>query len=509
MKHRSSRFPSLALAAALALAISSPAAAEPVSFSPAPLETSDLSVQNPWSGLYEWSGSETFDLPEAAPDSYRRFVWKEFEPAQDLYDFSKLEARLNEAQGKGQKFSFRLRAMTAEGLQVPSYIEPYGSYSGSLWYPDWNNPTFLERYRALFAKVGEKYDKDPRIGFVEIGVYGKWGEGHSPGPNEATEATKKELVDMVADAFPSQRLIVMTDDVTMCLHALDRSPKMGLRRDSLGWEHFYATLEKNYSADQWSRLTEVWKSAPVVAEFANYENSTPTKALDGFFARALIGIDKLHVTMAGNGNTGLTDAELVTYEKEFAEIHWHTGLRPRLVKVELDPLTPSTTLRASWENLGTAPAYEHYEVIWALRNPDTKEQMWNFVSSFDLESFLPTAGTPKVVEDTIPMPTQLVGMELELTVQVVDPSGYRKPIALLTQGREADGVYPLGLLTLAERPANPTGGSESSGGNGVDAGGEEGSCACRAGSATTGSAGAGGIAVAIGLALRMRRRRVD
>ncbi len=159
-------FPSLVAAAALMLALPSPAAAEPISFSPAPLDASDLSVQNPWSGLYEWSGSETFDLPEAAPDAYRRFVWKDVETAEDQYDFSKLEARLVEAKDKGQKFSFRLRAMTSTGLQVPSYIEPYGSYSNGLWYPDWNDAYFLERYRALFAAIGAKYDKDERLGFI-------------------------------------------------------------------------------------------------------------------------------------------------------------------------------------------------------------------------------------------------------------------------------------------------------------------------------------------------------
>lgn len=518
MNLRAVRLPSLVAAAALLLSISSPAAAAPVSFSPPPLEASDLSVQNPWSGLYEWSGSETFDLPEPAPDAYRRFVWKDIETAKDQYDFSKLEQRLVEAKEKGQKFSFRLRAMTSAGLQVPSYIEPYGSYSGGLWYPDWNDAYFLERYRALFAAVGAKYDKDPRLGFIEIGPYGKWGEGHSPGPNPATEATKRDLVDMVYEAFPSQRFISMTDDETMLIHALGKSPAMGIRRDSLGWEHFYETLENKFGDDpaQWQTISERWKTAPVVAEFANYDDSDVSKARDGFFERALVGIGKLHVTMSGNGNMGLTQDELTADEKDLlAQIHWRTGLRPQLVKVELDTQTGPTTMRATWENLGNAPAYEHYDVVWALRDPATKEPMWSTVSSLDLEKLLPTEGTPVVVEDAFTMPTQLAGMALELTVQIVDPEAYRAPLHLVTQGREADGLYPIGTLTLVEGPAG-TGGAgpgATSGAGGTGAGGgagggdEEGGCACRAGSTSAGSASAALIAMGVGLALRLRRRR--
>ncbi|UQA61264.1 MYXO-CTERM sorting domain-containing protein [Polyangium aurulentum] len=500
MKYRSLCLPSLVTVAVLSL--SSVAVAEPVSFAPAPLEASDMSVQNPWSGLYEWNGQEMIDLPEAAPDSYRRFVWKDFEIAKDQYDFTKLEARLAEAKEKGQRFSFRLRAMTSEGLQVPDYIEQYGNYSDGLWYPDWNDTNFLGRYRALFQAIGAKYDGDERLGYVEIGVYGKWGEGHSPGPNGATDETKKALVDMVVDAFPSHRHIAMSDDEVMLFHALEKSPKTGWRRDSLGWVHFYKTPEDEFSGDtgRWTLFAERWKTAPIVTEFAPWDDSNPDKARESFFDRALLGVQKFHAAEVSNGNLDVNASELTEAEMEkFAELHWRTGLRPRLVKVEVDTQTGSNKLSASWENLGTAPAYEHYEVIWGLRDPATKESIWNTTSGLDLETLLPTEGTPIVVEDAFTIPTQLAGKTLELTVQIVDPTQYRKPLHLVTQGREAEGVYPIGTLTLVEGPAA---------GPGLDAA-DEGGCACRAASTGSGSASAAVIAMAAGLALRVRRRRVD
>lgn len=42
------------------------------------------------------------------------------------------------------------------------------------------DPTFQDRIKKLIAKLGEAWDNDPRVAYVEMGLIGEWGEHHDP-----------------------------------------------------------------------------------------------------------------------------------------------------------------------------------------------------------------------------------------------------------------------------------------------------------------------------------------
>ncbi len=42
------------------------------------------------------------------------------------------------------------------------------------------DPTFQERVKKFVAKLGEAWDNDPRVAYVEMGIVGEWGEHHDP-----------------------------------------------------------------------------------------------------------------------------------------------------------------------------------------------------------------------------------------------------------------------------------------------------------------------------------------
>ena len=42
------------------------------------------------------------------------------------------------------------------------------------------DPTFQDRIKKLIAKLGEAWDNDPRVAYVEMGIIGEWGEHHDP-----------------------------------------------------------------------------------------------------------------------------------------------------------------------------------------------------------------------------------------------------------------------------------------------------------------------------------------
>ena len=42
------------------------------------------------------------------------------------------------------------------------------------------DPSFPERVEKLVEKLGQAWDNDPRVAYVEMGIIGEWGEHHDP-----------------------------------------------------------------------------------------------------------------------------------------------------------------------------------------------------------------------------------------------------------------------------------------------------------------------------------------
>ena len=59
---------------------------------------------------------------------------------------------------------------------------------------DYSSPQFRQRVLRLIERLGQVWDDDARVAHVEMGLIGKWGEHHSPGPDEAMQQ-------LLGDAF--------------------------------------------------------------------------------------------------------------------------------------------------------------------------------------------------------------------------------------------------------------------------------------------------------------------
>jgi hypothetical protein len=67
---------------------------------------------------------------------------------------------------------------------LPPHLEemvpcsPYADHGGGCS-PDYNHPALLDAMLGLISALGERYDGDPRLGFVQVGLLGFWGEWHT------------------------------------------------------------------------------------------------------------------------------------------------------------------------------------------------------------------------------------------------------------------------------------------------------------------------------------------
>ena len=60
------------------------------------------------------------------------------------------------------------------GLNVTTYTEFGGGES-----PNYSDANLLSALAAFVSELGARYDGDPRVGFVQVGFLGFWGEWHT------------------------------------------------------------------------------------------------------------------------------------------------------------------------------------------------------------------------------------------------------------------------------------------------------------------------------------------
>jgi hypothetical protein len=427
-------------------------------------------------------------VPQLGPahDEYRRYTWRELEAGEGDYSGidRRLEADIQAAAAAGRKYAFRVRAMRGlgAGRNVPDDLTARGWWlDGETFVPDWNDPVFLDRFRALMAELGRRYDRDPRIAWIDIGGYGLFGEWHVFGVDysrapagiaRATTASLIHIVDSHTNAFPDQRLVMLVggEDIAEAFeHAMLaptlkpvgwRNDCLGLIRDNRGIfvEHIrrYADAAKFPVQHKYIYDQQRWKIAPVVTEYCTPRPDQTSSAGLNAFAAALGQVTDLHVSLVSNGNFAAAwGAFRPEQQADAIAVGKTAGYRLVLDRIQLpQTLIPgaSFTIESSWSNLGVAPVYEAWQVMLQLRA--STNVVWQGVSGLELTQLQPagSGNPPRVQTDTFSLPGSVPVGTYDMVVVVQDPIRIRHPLALAIQDRRPDGSYALGGVTVSRNP---------------------------------------------------------
>ncbi len=428
-----------------------------ITFTPAVIPSSSPEITNPWRGAYEWYNSEV--VPGwPFVDSYVRYDWKQIEPTEGHYDFSLIDNELASVQARHGKFGFRIMPAENDNLAVPTYLValmPHGgwfinAYDGKYAYePDWNDPNYIARALALIQALGEHYNNDPRLGWVDMFPYGDWGEWHTYGfPNiiaPMSAINQFLLIDAMIHAFSKKIILMFTADPNTLEYALNRSPKIGIRVDCLGTTDMGGAVEK-------LRLVPLaqdrWKTAPFVFEFCKQAE----------FQKAWQQVESYHGAMVSSGNLAPYE-DYPSQQQEFLkQVFSSSGYRFILDSMRLpSSITARTkfTVTTSWSNVNVTPAYNPWDIMIQLRN-SSGSVVWQGKSSLDLQKLLPTTdqmtgiNNPITVTDHFQLLDTIPIGNYSVTMQIVDPDNYYEPLMLAIQGRNADGSYTLGTVAVIE-----------------------------------------------------------
>lgn len=403
-------------------------------------------IANPLRGQYQWVGNGPDPADWPAPDVYYRDAidWGgQVERTRGAYDFAVFERGLAEAQAGGGLFGFRVMSYCpgcGETL-APDYVAraPDGQ-------PDWNGESFLTGYAELMKALGARYDKDPRLGFVDVGGYGSYGEYHlssddsGPVGTPITPENSRRLVQSVLDAFPSKYVLMMTPDAGLLREALALSDRVGIRVDCVGNDGF-----KGSKIDDVPEALERWRTAPWVGEWCG-DTDVPDQ-----FQLGLEQVRRYHITSLSSANFPGDYGKLSPPQQQnFRAANKAAGYR--FVPAELSlpaRIAPGATVAVSsrWSNVGVGPAYLPWDVMIELRDA-SGALAFGGRSAVDLKTLLPTGATPAVVDDMFTVPADLAPGRYDVHVRVVSPGGYLAPLRLAIAGRTADGSYRLGSVEV-------------------------------------------------------------
>lgn len=376
------------------------------------------------------------------------------------------------------------------------------------WVPNWNSPNYLGRlkalHEALYAHIKStsyKATKGPNSGktiafndaifAIDIRGYGSWGEWHSasiinvigsyPSGRAPTAATLKTIIDhhanvftdhplsLMISVFDGERLFNTFTPKEVGAYALQRTNKWGLfgwRRDNWGatdkyLDQYLKDNKVSYGNSGLfnSLIMERWKYAPITGEPPGWASSLLGICIFDDLERQL---REYHASSLGNGNYGSTNLPYCAKES-IRSAFKATGYR---IILESGSMTSNVragsdlSITLNWKNIGIAPTYEEWNVVFELKDKDSKV-VWSNTSSFSpgrkggTPSLLPSSQATQVT-DVFRLPSNISQGDYSLSLVIQDPTGYRAPLPLAIRGRNSDGSYTLKNITVASGNGTPT-----------------------------------------------------
>ncbi|MCX6942937.1 MAG: beta-galactosidase, partial [Verrucomicrobia bacterium] len=200
----------LAALAAPALLAQTPAAAPAM-----PLISLDLStfhdatrvLANPHKGWYhhypdnhpnKYLVARDVDLLEfpGMDHVYIRLAWSYLEPKEGQFDWAVIDRIIAKWTAHGLGISFRISCKETsidrieQQYATPRWVKEAGAQGGYFragqavgpdgpWEPQFDDPVFVEKLDRFLAAFAARYDRHPRVRYVDIGSIGDWGEGHA------------------------------------------------------------------------------------------------------------------------------------------------------------------------------------------------------------------------------------------------------------------------------------------------------------------------------------------
>jgi hypothetical protein len=409
-------------------------------------EEIDDVLPNPFKGFAPWTGA--INPVYETTLSKATVSWRTVHPAPDRFVWDAFEADWPEV-GSGRRVGFRFAAAYPgrEPVGIPDWLvdqgvrmSPYEIDGKAGLAPDWDDPRFIEAHRLLLRALGERYNDDPRVGWVEVGSYGFWGEWHV-WRNEhlaGTLETRHALIDHYLEAFPDKPLVIAFDDDFATKYVTERGG--GIRNDCLGRASSNDWYLRSIDRIDPSIHDRVWRGSIMTGEFCGGARG----AIEGtteHFDSTLAFVKRTHLSFIGPAG-GAIQPQSEAHRRNLDLLHRTLGYRFVLRSAELPSMAGAGSelaINLQLENIGIAPFYFAWPLVLSLHD-ESGQQRGLFRQEIDIRTWLP--GQHRHVLAAA-LPPELEAGAYTLKLAIIDPASDAPGIRFANPGRDAEGRYPL------------------------------------------------------------------
>ena len=333
-----------------------------------PLQSAITHVQ-PMTGIVLWntSGSVKKDYVQL---EYSYMLYNDVCKEKDVFDWTPMDKLLEQVAARGHQAVVRFRyTYPGYASAVPDYIKKIDGYE-AIWakadgrsredteYPDWRCEELRRFHMEFHRRFAERYDKDPRLAFVETG-FGHWAEYHVydgkyiDGQTFPSKEFQAEFLPKMDEWFKETPWLISID-ASDSKYAPFRKQKELLDLNFGNFDDSF--MCEDWDGYNWSCWTffgkERYKKAPAGGEFSYYSSYDQKHVLDkeGMYGRVFEDVvAKVHMTfIIGNDQPGKQKPERI------AEAAMSMGYRFEVRDFKVKEGKSAEVLIA---NVGVAPIY--------------------------------------------------------------------------------------------------------------------------------------------------------
>jgi len=326
----------------------------------------ELTHVQPMTGIVIWNESSKRTQSYVQLE-FAYMLYSDVCKEKDVFDWTPMDRLLESAAEQGHQVVVRFRYVyPGYTCAVPAYIKSWPGYEETkgksegrtTYFPDWRCEELQRFHMEFYRRFAERYDKDPRLAFLQTG-FGLWAEYHIysgpfvPGktfPSKEFQAEYMQAMDGWFSDTPWMFSIDAADDTYGPFEEQPELLKLGFGNFD---DSFMCEDHDGYNYESWSFFGEDrYKRAPLGGEFSYYTDYDQKHCLDrkGLHGRVFEDeVAKFHMTfIIGNDQPGYQSVSRIT------EAAMSMGYRFRIRDFRVRPGEGAGVLI---ENAGVAPIY--------------------------------------------------------------------------------------------------------------------------------------------------------
>lgn len=280
---------------------------------------SEIKSVQPMTGIVLWTDNPKNNTDAVALE-YSYMLYKDIVKSKGVYDWTPLDNLLEAVAARKHHLIIRFRYVyVGDGESaVPQYIRDLPDYEETIGmsegretcFPDWRHPELQRFHLEFYRKLGERYNKDKRIAFLQTG-FGLWAEYHIydgpfiKGRTFPSTEFQAQFFKLMDEVFTDLTWSISIDAASEEYSPFISYPDLLILNFGVFDDSFMHKTHDRYNTTNWNLLDRNrYRKAPAGGEFSYYTDYDQENVLNknGIHGRTFESeAEKFHITyMIGN-----------------------------------------------------------------------------------------------------------------------------------------------------------------------------------------------------------------